>query len=59
MIVVGDHSALHEPPLPSFKVPGCKWLFYGRALVFGHTASGKTLPVKLSVEQVSEWIEFL
>jgi hypothetical protein len=57
-IAVGDHSALAEPPLPSFEVEGLASRLYGRAVVLGYDARGATVSAKLSVEAMHELISF-
>lgn len=56
-IAVGDHSALHDPPLPAFELDGCR--LYGRAVMLGHGSRGQTLPTRLSVDMLSQLITWL
>src|SRR5262245_55960080 len=56
--VVGDHSALHDPPVPSFRVEGLGWPLYGRSVVIGYGKSGESLECPLSVEAMFELVEF-
>jgi len=58
MVIVGDHSALHEPALPHFKVAGYHWPLHGKAVVLGFNQVGATKPTKMTLEEVLEWIEF-
>ena len=55
---VGDESALQEPPLPHFFVPGYKWPLHGRMLVLGYTASGANRSTGLTIEQLSVLVIF-
>jgi hypothetical protein len=50
-ILVGDHSALHNPNWPYFQID--KNLYYGRAVVVGYTKSGTECDTKLSVDDIS------
>ena len=58
MVIVGDNSALHEPPLPSFTVAGYRWPLYGRAVVMGYDRGGASRPTRMTLEEIQEWIEF-
>ena len=55
---VGDHSALQNPPLPHFFVPGYKWPLHGRMLVLGVSPGGASRSTRLTVEQLSAVIIF-
>ena len=57
-IIVGDHSAMHDPPLPSYAVEGYRRRLYGRGVVIGYTASGEERETRLSVEDLAELITF-
>jgi hypothetical protein len=57
-IAVGDHSALADPPNPSFEVEGLASRLYGRAVVMGYDARGATVSAKLSVEEMHELVSF-
>jgi hypothetical protein len=50
-IVVGDHSALHDPPWPYFEIG--KELYYGRAVILGYTKGGSDCDTKLTVDDIS------
>ena len=58
-VAVGDHSALYNPPLPSFRLEGYGERLYGRAVLLGHSTNGKERDTRLSVEDLSELIEWL
>jgi len=58
-IAVGDHSALHEPPLPAFTLDGLNGALYGRAVVLGHSRDGKSRDLKLSIGALSKIIEWI
>jgi len=58
MIIVGGNSALQDPPLKRFTVPGSKWPIYGRAVLMGFNKIGQTRATKMTVDDVSKWIEF-
>ena len=58
-IAVGDHSALHEPPLPAFTLDGYKGTLYGRGVVLGHSRGGESRDTKLTVDKLSKLIEWL
>jgi hypothetical protein len=58
-VIVGDHSALHAPPWPHFRISGYHGWLYGKALVCGRTRGGATRDTHLRVEQVHELVEFL
>lgn len=58
-VAVGDHSALRDPPLPSFRLEGYGERLYGRGVVLGHTASGKERDTRLSVQKLSQLIEWV
>jgi hypothetical protein len=55
-IVVGDHSALHNPIWPCFKIG--KDLFYGRAVILGYTKAGTDCDTKLTVDDISAVISW-
>lgn len=57
-VVVGDHSALADPPLASFSVEGYPNHLYGRAVVYRTSHDGKEYPTKLTLEEVANLIEF-
>jgi hypothetical protein len=57
-IAVGDHSALADPPLPSFEVEGLAGRLYGRAVVLGYDARGASVSSRLSVEEMHEVVTF-
>jgi hypothetical protein len=57
-IAVGDHSALADPPAPSFEVEGLAGRLYGRAVVMGYDAGGATVSNRLSVEEMHELVSF-
>jgi hypothetical protein len=57
-VVVGDHSALQNPPLPHFIILGHPWPIYGKALVFGRDIKGATIETSLTVAELREWILF-
>ena len=56
MVVVGEHSALQIPPLPKFML--FDQIFFGRALIFGMSVIGATLPLQITIEKVSVLIDF-
>jgi hypothetical protein len=58
VVFVGDNSALQDPPLPRFYVPGYDWPLYGRAMVFGRQAGGECVSTELTVEQVRKVVVF-
>jgi hypothetical protein len=57
-IAVGEHSALQKPPLPRFFVDGYQWPLYGRGVVLGYHRGGAERETRLTVEELSEMIEF-
>lgn len=57
-IAVGDHGALHVPPLPRFWIDGCQHPFYGRGVVLGYRSDGSERETRLTVEELSKMIEF-
>jgi hypothetical protein len=58
-IAVGDHSALHEPPLPAFTLEGYKRTLYGRGVIMGHSTGGESRDTKLTVDKLSKLIEWV
>lgn len=57
-IVVGDHSALADPPLPCWRFADYQHPLYGRGVVVGHTAGGKERDTRFTVDDLSKLIEF-
>jgi len=57
-IIVGDHSALCNPPLPSYSVEGYKHRLYGKGVVIGYNRYGKERSTRLSVDQLSKLVSF-
>lgn len=57
-IIVGDHSALADPPLPSFSVEGHKHRLYGRGVVIGYRRDGTERETRLSVDDLFKLITF-
>jgi hypothetical protein len=57
-IAVGDKSALQDPPLPRYRISGYKWPIYGRGVVLGYDGHGNERETRLTVEELSEMIEF-
>jgi hypothetical protein len=57
-ILVGDHSALADPPLASYSVEGYKHRLYGKGVVIGYNRYGKERSTRLSVDQLSKLISF-
>lgn len=55
-IIVGDHSSLQEPPLPSYSIHGYRHRLYGRGVVIGYTKSGEERETKLTVDDLSQLI---
>ena|SRR5215472_15126759 len=55
-ILVGDHSALHNPPLPHYRI-GAE-IFYGRGVVLGYNRDGNERETKLTVEDISRAIDW-
>jgi len=55
-IIVGDHSALAEPPLPSYSVEGYKRRLYGKGVVIGYNRFGRERSTRLSVDELSKLI---
>jgi len=55
-IIVGDHAALHDPPLPSFTIDGYRHRLYGRGVVLGYNASGEERETRLTVDDISKII---
>lgn len=58
-IAVGDHSALQEPPLPAFMLEGFRDTLYGRGVLLGYSAGGKSRDTHLSVDQLLKMIEWI
>jgi hypothetical protein len=58
-IAVGGHSALQDPPLPAFSLQGYKEALYGRGVVLGYSAGGKSRDTRLTVDALSKLIEWL
>jgi hypothetical protein len=52
-IVVGDHSALHNPPWPYYFFHGFSHRFYGRGVVLGFNSDGSERETKLTVDDLS------
>lgn len=57
-IAVGDHSALQDPPLPSWQFAGYQYRLFGRGVVMGHTYGGKERDTRFTVDDLSKLIEF-
>ena len=57
-VIVGDHSALADPPLPFYTVEGYKYRIYGRGVVIGYSAAGEERETKLTVDDLSALIDF-
>jgi hypothetical protein len=55
-IIVGDHSALQDPPLPSYTIEGYGERLYGRGIVIGYKRNGEECETKLSVDDISRLI---
>jgi hypothetical protein len=55
-VAVGDHSALHEPPLPSYRIEGHKHRLYGCGVVLGFHRDGTERETRLSVDDISQLI---
>jgi hypothetical protein len=55
---VGDHSALKDPPLPCYFIPGYPWPLYGRTIILGATGNGETRSTKLTIEEIASVIVF-
>jgi hypothetical protein len=55
-IIVGDHSSLHDPPLPSYSVDGYRHRLYGRGVVIGYGKDGSERETKLTVDELSQII---
>lgn len=58
MLVVGDTSALQDPPLPHFTLEGYWHSIYGRALVIGLDPAGESVPTKLTPQELQELVSF-
>jgi hypothetical protein len=58
-IAVGDHSALHEPPLPAFTLEHYKGILYGRGVVLGYSTGGESRDTHLTVDALSKLIEWI
>lgn len=57
-IWVGDHSALADPPLPSYRISGYRDRLYGRGVVIGYNKDGSDRQTKLSVDELSKMISW-
>jgi len=55
-IIVGDHSALQDPPLPSYTIEGYGERLYGRGIVIGYKPNGEECETKLTVDDISRLI---
>jgi hypothetical protein len=55
-IIVGDHSALHDPPLASYEIEGYPHRLYGCGVVIGYGPLGQERETKLSVDDISKII---
>jgi len=55
-ILVGDQSALAEPPLPSYTVHGYRHRLYGHGVVIGYSRDGKERETRLSVDDLARLI---
>ena len=58
-IVVGDHSALADPPLPSYWINGYPERIYGRGVVIGYSKDGSDRQTKLTVDEISKMITWV
>jgi hypothetical protein len=56
-VVVADYSA-YDKNLPAFSVESYPYLLRGKCLILAYDASGETVPVTLTIEQVYNLIEF-
>ena len=52
-IYVGDHSALHNPPLPGYWIANYPDLLYGRGVLIGYHKDGTERDTQLSVDILS------
>lgn len=57
-IIVGDHSAVSDPALPSYSVEGYRHRLYGRGVLIGYTTSGEERETRLSVDDLSKLINW-
>lgn len=57
-LFVGDESALRDPPLPQFLVPGWGYPLFGRGVIVGVDAEGDPASTKLTTEQVRKVVVF-
>jgi hypothetical protein len=55
-VIVGDHSALQDPPLPSYEIEGYDERLYGRGVVIGYARNGEECETKLTVDDISRII---
>ena len=57
-IAVGDNSALHNPPLPSYRIHGYHEVLYGRGVVIGYRSDGSERETLLTVDMLSHLIHW-
>jgi hypothetical protein len=57
-IIVADHSALQNPPLPSYFVRGDRkmHLLFGKGVVIGYSTGGEERETRLSVDDMYKLI---
>jgi hypothetical protein len=58
-IIVGDHSALADPPLPSYWINGFPERLYGRGVVIGYNKDGSERETRLTVDDISKMITWV
>ena len=57
-IIVGDHSALSYPSLPSYTVEGYNFRLFGRGVVIGYNRDGSERETRLTVDELSRIIHW-
>jgi hypothetical protein len=57
-VVVADYGA-YDASLPTFKVRNYPFAIHGKCLILAYDAQGETVPIKMTVEQVYDLIEFI
>lgn len=55
-IIVADHSALQDPPLPSYSFEGYRHRLYGRGVLIGYATDGSERETRLTVDDLSKLI---